>query len=115
MRHYRRFTQNKKKKDLNVYFNRFYNFTVTYFDGERVTYSKPSYFALRRYISEYIKKEIADITQSTEATYYIDYRSTSKFAFEHLATLYNNEREFLSLAHDFDPTKSDIFPYYKIK
>lgn len=103
--------RNEIKTDLTVYFTRFYKYTVKYEDGEQVTYSKTSYFALRQYISNYIGKIVDDVIKDeNDVNYVIDYRKTSKEALAHVINLNGT----LPIWDGFDPYKHALFPHFKI-
>jgi len=107
------FIKKEKRQDLNIYFNKFYKYRVTFEDNSIYTYSDISYYALRRFLANYVGKQVEDVEELNEVEFVIDYRKTKKEAFDYICKIYG-DTSVLNYSHNFNPLESSIFPKFKI-
>jgi hypothetical protein len=100
-----------KKTDLNVYFNIFYCFDVTFEDNTSHSLTSHSYYALRQRLHEYFPSSPINIEQDETPIYAIDYRKTTKEALDF--AIKHNNGQFPYIWNSFDPYKHKMFPHFK--
>jgi len=106
------FKEKVQKEDLKVYFTKFKHYKVIFSDNTTQYFYKTSYYSLRQFISEYYNKQVEDVIELDEVQYIINYRKTSKAAFDYITNL--RGAGVLAPHQHFNPQTSSLFPYFKI-
>ena len=100
-----------KKTDLNIHFNKYYNFNVKFEDGTSYLLTARSYFALRKHLSNYFPSKVEDVEQKETPLYVIDYTKTTKEAFDYAASTHGGDLP--NIWDGFDPYVHQLFPKFK--